>query len=51
MAIGCLSAAFVAARGKQPRLWWVNLASLGLGVSMTVGAQMPTYQLYASVWW
>lgn len=47
LAVGCLAAAFLAARRGEPRLAWVNRTSLGLGVSMTVAALMPSYQLYA----
>ncbi|MFC4055479.1 MFS transporter [Actinomadura syzygii] len=48
MAVGCLIAAFTNARRTRPRIALVSLASLGLGVAMTVGSQLPVYGLYAA---
>jgi MFS family permease len=47
MAVGCLLAAFLNARRERPRIALVIVATLGLGVTMTIGPLAPAYIWYA----
>ncbi|HEX3589735.1 MAG TPA: MFS transporter [Pseudonocardiaceae bacterium] len=47
MAVGCLTAALLNARRERPRIALVIWAVLGLGVTMTLGALVPSYLTYA----
>jgi MFS family permease len=47
MAIGCLCAAFLAARREKPRLKLLLGSAGAVGLLMSIASQMPDYQLYA----
>lgn len=47
MAVGCLTAALLNARRERPRIMLVIWSVLGLGVTMTLGALVPSYLEYA----
>jgi MFS family permease len=47
LAIGSVAGALLSARRERPRLRVIVLATLGVAVSMTVAALMPTFELFA----